>query len=88
VLHVQDLITVEKQLGYNYEMDNEAEHYQWICPPCRRSMLALAQGLLWAPEHGDVPMETSLPHPPHSELGINVIGENPQGKEDQKNLHF
>ncbi|MEO6907059.1 MAG: MFS transporter [Abditibacteriaceae bacterium] len=88
VLHVQDLITVEKQLGYNYEMDNEAEHYQWICPPCRRSMLALAQGLLWAPEHGDEPMVTSLPHPAHPALGINVIGENPQGIEDKKNLHF
>jgi hypothetical protein len=88
VLHVQDLITVEKELGYNYEMDNEAEHYQWICPPCRRSMLALAQGLLWAPEHGDVPMETSLPHPAHPVMGITVIGENPQGVEDKKNLHF
>lgn len=88
VLHVQDLIKVEKQLGYNYEMDNEAEHYQWICPPCRRSMLALAQGRMWAPAHGDVPVVTDLPHPPQSALGIDVIGENPQGEEDRKNLHF
>lgn len=44
-MHVEDLITVEKQLGYSYEMpDSEVEHYQWICPRCRRSMLALAQG--------------------------------------------
>jgi hypothetical protein len=44
-LHVEDLIEVEKQLGYDYAMPgNDAEHYQWICPKCRRSMLALAQG--------------------------------------------
>ena len=47
-MHVEDLITVEKQLGYNYEMKNSAvEHYQWICPKCRRAILALAQGALW-----------------------------------------
>jgi len=88
VLHVQDLITVERQLGYRYEMNNEAEHYQWICPACRRSMLALAQGLLWAPEHGDVPITTSLPHPPHPAIGIPVVPEGPLGEEDKKNLHF
>lgn len=88
VLHIQDLITVEKELGYNYEMDHEAGHYQWICPPCRRTMLALAQGLLWSPERGDTPIVTSQPHPAHPALGIDVIGENPQGEEDRQNLHF
>src|SRR6266498_2588110 len=44
---VRDLIIVEKQLGFSYEMANEAGHYQWICPKCRRAMLALAQGRLW-----------------------------------------
>ena len=50
-MHVEDLIEVERQLGYHYEMkDPQVEHYQWICPPCRRSMLALAQGRLWRGE--------------------------------------
>jgi hypothetical protein len=45
VMHVRDLITVEKQLGYQYEMPGtDVEHYQWICPRCRRASLALAQG--------------------------------------------
>lgn len=46
-MHIEDLITVEKQLGFRYEMAGEAEHYQRICPKCRRSMLALAQGRMW-----------------------------------------
>ncbi len=47
-MHVEDLITVEKQLGYRYEMpDSPVEHYQWICPRCRRALLGLAQGVLW-----------------------------------------
>jgi hypothetical protein len=47
-MHIEDLITVEKQLGYDYEVaDSSIEHYQWICPRCRRALLALAQGRLW-----------------------------------------
>jgi len=46
-MHVEDLIKVERELGFRYEMSNEAGHYQWICPKCRRAMLALAQGRLW-----------------------------------------
>jgi hypothetical protein len=47
-LHVRDLIAVERQLGYQYELEDPArEHYQWICPRCRRGLLALAQGRLW-----------------------------------------
>ncbi len=54
-MHVQDLITVEHQLGYRYGISGlDVEHYQWICPRCRRSILALAQGQLW---------RTSLPQP-------------------------
>jgi hypothetical protein len=49
-MHVEDLIEVERKLGFRYEMANEAEHYQWICPKCRRAMLALAQGRLWRGE--------------------------------------
>jgi hypothetical protein len=46
-MHVEDLITVERQLGYRYELGGEG-HYQWVCPRCRRALLALAQGDLWA----------------------------------------
>lgn len=47
-MHVEDLIQVEKQLGYRYEMTNgTVPHYQWICPRCRRTGLALAQAKLW-----------------------------------------
>jgi hypothetical protein len=48
-LHVEDLIVVERELGYRYEWpDHPAGHYQHVCPACRRKMLALAQGSLWA----------------------------------------
>ncbi len=49
-MHVEDLIAVEQQLGYRYEMpDSPVEHYQWICPRCRRALLGLALGSqLWA----------------------------------------
>jgi hypothetical protein len=47
-LHVEDLIEVERQLGYRYEMTSgPSDHYQRICPRCRRIALALAQGLMW-----------------------------------------
>jgi hypothetical protein len=47
-MHVEDLIEVEHQLGYRYELTaGPADHYQWICPRCRRISLALAQGRLW-----------------------------------------
>jgi len=47
-MHVEDLITVEAQLGYRYEVDDPSvAHYQWICPGCRRAMLAVVQGQLW-----------------------------------------
>jgi hypothetical protein len=54
-MHVDDLILVEKELGFDYEMPgSEAGHYQRICPKCRRSMLALAQGALRQPTTGEI----------------------------------
>jgi hypothetical protein len=45
---VKDLAAVERQLGYRYEMEEAGlEHYQWICPSCRRALFGLAQGRLW-----------------------------------------
>ncbi|MGN6184029.1 MAG: MFS transporter [Thermoanaerobaculia bacterium] len=48
LLQVNDLIEVERELGYRYETDAPGvEHYQRICPACRRSMLGIAQGQIW-----------------------------------------
>ncbi len=48
-MHVDDLIEVEQKLGYDYSLPGTAiGHYQRLCPRCRRAMLALAQGELWA----------------------------------------
>lgn len=45
---IRDLITVERELGFRYEMNaNGATHYQEICPACRRALFGLAQGALW-----------------------------------------
>lgn len=47
-MHVEDLIKVEQQLGYRYDMPaGPADHYQRICPRCRRLSVALAQAKLW-----------------------------------------
>ena len=45
---VRDLIVVERELGFRYEMTaHGATHYQEICPACRRALFGLAQGALW-----------------------------------------
>jgi hypothetical protein len=47
-MHIEDLIEIEQQLGYRYDITNESiEHFQRICPRCRRLLPALAQGRLW-----------------------------------------
>jgi hypothetical protein len=46
---IRDLITVERDLGFSYEMPGSAVgHYQQICPRCRRSLFGLAQGREWS----------------------------------------
>src|SRR6185369_17194950 len=51
LMMVRDLMTVERQLGFSYEMNDDdggaAVHYQRVCPKCRRALLGLAQGALW-----------------------------------------
>jgi hypothetical protein len=48
LLQINDLIDVERELGYRYETNAPGvEHYQRICPACRRAMLGIAQGALW-----------------------------------------
>jgi hypothetical protein len=45
---VRDLTQVERELGFRYEMQGpRAEHYQQLCPRCRRALFGLAQGALW-----------------------------------------
>ncbi len=57
---IRDLITVERELGFRYEMTARGAtraaanvagslptHYQEICPACRRALFGLAQGALW-----------------------------------------
>lgn len=58
LMHIEDLITVEKQLGYDYELEGEIDHYQRVCPTCRRSLLALTQGELYWGSNG-----TTAPQP-------------------------
>ncbi|MGE3850641.1 MAG: MFS transporter [Planctomycetota bacterium] len=61
---IDDLIKVERQLGYRYELESpspaldDATHWQQVCPACRRSLLVLAQGQRW--QHTD-----SADHPEH-----------------------
>ena len=45
---VRDLAAVERQLGFRYEMNRPGiEHYQQVCPRCRRALFGLAQGAMW-----------------------------------------
>jgi hypothetical protein len=43
---VRDLTTVERELGFAYELE-QGGHYQDVCPKCRRALFGLAQGALW-----------------------------------------
>jgi hypothetical protein len=46
-----DLATIEKELGFRYELGRNphgASHYQQICPACRRALFGLAQGAFWS----------------------------------------
>jgi MFS transporter, NNP family, nitrate/nitrite transporter len=49
---VRDLVTVERELGFTYELGVEG-HYQEVCPKCRRALYGLAQGALWHGRAGD-----------------------------------
>jgi hypothetical protein len=83
-MHVTDLIQVERALGYHYDVEGEAiEHYQWICPRCRRAMLALAQGRLRA-GGASAQAPGPVPMPVYANPGL---GEGPLGEEDQRNFH-
>ena len=42
-MHIEDLRGVVDELGFDYRMGAPVEHYQFICPACRRKILALRQ---------------------------------------------
>jgi len=44
---IRDLVAVEHDLGFRYELAGGAGHYQQICPRCRRAIFGLAQGASW-----------------------------------------
>jgi ribosomal protein S27AE len=85
-MKVTDLIEVERRLGYRYEIDDgRVEHYQWICPPCRRSLFALAQGQIWKGElEGVAEVGVLGPTPMLGNYGPN---QGPLGEEDRRNFH-
>ena len=49
LMMVRDLAVVEKQLGFSYELGPAgADHYQQVCPKCRRALFGVAQGAMWS----------------------------------------
>jgi hypothetical protein len=76
------LIRTERDLGYRYEIDHAVEHYQWICPPCRRALFSLAQGRLI--QGAQLPAAYPLPSASYVNTGL---GEGPLGEEDRRNFH-
>lgn len=89
LMHITDLIQVEQELGYNYEIPgSDVVHYQWVCPPCRRATLAQAQGQLWqAARGGKAGSPPSITLPAASTYVNPGLGEGPLGEEDARNFH-
>jgi hypothetical protein len=58
---IRDLMVVERQLGFRYELTSEpdARHYQEACPRCRRALFGLAQAAAWTHERGKPDGQTS-----------------------------
>lgn len=88
-MHVQDLMQVERQLGYRYDMENGAvDHYQWICPPCRRALFALSQARLWRGRRGGTALARDGQMPVPTPVHVNPAkGAGPLGEEDRRNFH-
>ena len=88
LMHINDLIQVEAELGYKYEMPgSEVGHYQWICPPCRRASVAQAQGQLWQTARGATAVPTHTTTPPTPTYVNPGLGDGPLGEEDARNFH-
>jgi len=87
--HVEDLIQVERELGYHYETGrDDVGHYQYICPRCRRALLALSQGRLWQAPQAPTPRPAGPLPPAAVPSYVNPgLGEGPLGEEDARNFH-
>jgi hypothetical protein len=87
-MHVEDLINVQRDLGFSYETpESDVEHYQWICPPCRRAAFAVAQGMLWQNHRGGAPLPKHGQPIPMPRFANPGLGEGPLGPEDEQNYH-
>lgn len=86
-MHIEDLIEVERELGFRYEIPgSKAEHYQFICPACRRASFAMAQGLLWQGRRGGGPLAHDGPLP--MPVRVNqAVAQGPLGTEDADNFY-
>ena len=42
-MQIDDLREILRQLGFDFSMRSPGEHWQSVCPPCKRKSLALAQ---------------------------------------------
>jgi hypothetical protein len=83
-MHVADLIETERTLGYRYESTvGNVEHYQRICPRCRRALLALAQGQVMRGT-AVAPIRLPAPMPMYANPGM---GQGPLSHEDLENFH-
>jgi NNP family nitrate/nitrite transporter-like MFS transporter len=51
-MHVQDLKVVLQQLGFDYSVPGPAEHWQQLCPACKRKAIASAQLRMKEANHG------------------------------------
>jgi hypothetical protein len=83
-MHVDDLIAVQRALGFRYEDAGPVAHYQWICPPCRRALVAIAQGRPFGRETVSGGTQHPAPTPVFANPGI---GSGPLGREDLTNFH-
>ena len=86
-MHAEDLIAVERRLGFDYRIERGGssgpDHYQRICPPCRRALVAAAQGAAWRGVRGGV-----LVAPGMAPAYVNPgLGEGPLGRADAENFH-
>jgi len=87
LMHINDLIQVEAELGYKYEIPHsDVGHYQWICPPCRRAAVAQAQGQLWQLARGGTAVTTATTPPTPTYVNPGQ-GDGPLGEEDARNFH-
>jgi hypothetical protein len=87
-MHAEDLVEIERRLGFRYEVkQGDIEHYQWICPPCRRAAFGLAQALLWRGHRGGNALPFGATRSPAPQFANTGIGSGPLDVEDAENFH-